>query len=162
MPLPNQTLTQALITEQTCGDACWHAREDICHCSCGGRNHGCLRTDDGQQPVRTRKLKGGMYQLAAVQVYDSDDNHDTSHKIYQLERDLINKGMTDKLWTHGDIYWAEGYRMEQLPTFVKTASESEVNRWPELSAWRNVPFSDVWNRPVVLWLRIDFMGLMNK
>ena len=33
MPIPKQTLIQAMITEQTCGDACWHAKEDICRCS---------------------------------------------------------------------------------------------------------------------------------
>ncbi len=42
----------AYLTEHTCGEACWEAREDICRCACGGRNHGCMRSADGVQPAR--------------------------------------------------------------------------------------------------------------
>jgi hypothetical protein len=157
MPIPSQTIFQAMITEQTCGDACWHAKEDICRCSCGGKNHGCLRTEDGQQPARTRKIKGAMYQLAAVQTHGDDGQN-----LFDLQRKIENTGMTQGLFTHGDLYWAEGYRMEHLPVFIKTASEGEVKRWPELSAWRDVPFADVWNRPQTLWIRIDFIQLVPK
>jgi hypothetical protein len=157
MPIPNQSLIQAMVTEQTCGDACWHAREDICRCSCGGRNHGCLRTEDGQQPSRTRKIKGAMYQLVAVESYESDNKNTTESRIFNLERNIENEGINLKLWTYGDINWAEGYRMEHLPTFVKTASEDEVKRWPELSQWKEVVDKSFWYRPITLWLRIDFV-----
>src|SRR6476660_3896296 len=60
----------AYMTEQTCGDACWHAREDICRCSCGGKNHGCLRDANGDQPVRTSRIDGYMYELRAVGYHD--------------------------------------------------------------------------------------------
>jgi hypothetical protein len=162
MPMPNQTILQAMVTEQTCGDACWHARDEICRCSCGGKNHGCLRTADGEQPNRTRKLKGAMYQLMAIQNYNEEDNLNTANHIYQLERTIEQTGIDKGVFTYGDINWAEGYRMEHLPTYVKTASEGEVKRWPELSAWRDVPFMDVWNRPVTLWVRIDLLHLMPK
>jgi len=56
----------AIFTSQTCGEACWHAREDVCRCSCGGRNHGCLRNGSGARPERTSRISGIMYRLRAV------------------------------------------------------------------------------------------------
>jgi len=56
----------AFPSEATCGEACWEAREDICRCSCGGRNHGCLRSADGVRPERSAKLNGHRYVLKAV------------------------------------------------------------------------------------------------
>jgi hypothetical protein len=56
----------AILTAATCGDGCWHAREEICRCSCGGANHGILTRADGKQPNRTRKVKGELFELVAV------------------------------------------------------------------------------------------------
>lgn len=56
----------AIMTSQTCGEACWHATEDICRCSCGGKNHGCLRNGDGTQPERTCRIGGLRYKLIGV------------------------------------------------------------------------------------------------
>lgn len=56
-------------TNQTCGEPCWHAREDICRCYCGGRNHGCLKTADGIAPTRMAKIDGYMYRLKAFGNY---------------------------------------------------------------------------------------------
>ena len=60
------SLAFAILTGSTCGDNCWHAREEICRCSCGGANHGCLLADGAEQPVRTAKIDGGRYQLAGI------------------------------------------------------------------------------------------------
>ncbi len=54
-------------TQSTCGEACWEAREDICRCSCGGKNHGILRKG-GERPQRTRKMQQYRYTLQAVVV----------------------------------------------------------------------------------------------
>ena len=43
----------------------WHAREDICRCSCGGRNHGILR-NGGEQPERTSRKGRAIYKLIAI------------------------------------------------------------------------------------------------
>ena len=42
---------RSMITGHTCGDACWHARDIECRCSCGGRNHGIMARG-GDQPER--------------------------------------------------------------------------------------------------------------
>ena len=55
----------AVTTGTTCGFACWEAREPVCRCSCGGKNHGILARG-GPRPERTCQIKGSMYRLAAV------------------------------------------------------------------------------------------------
>lgn len=49
----------------TCGIACWTARDDTCHCSCGGANHGCMR-GSGVAPTRSRRIQGQFYELHSV------------------------------------------------------------------------------------------------
>jgi len=158
MPIPNKTILEALYTEQTCGDACWHAKEDICRCSCGGKNHGCLRTEDGEQPARTRRIKDMMYQLVAVS--PSPDvcscANDAYKPIDELHKSIIDRGIAEGKFTFGDIYYAEGYRMHALPCYTKTATDSEIKRWAELSMWRN---TDKWFKPLTLWVRIDMLEL---
>lgn len=61
------------LTGSTCGEACWHAREEICRCSCGGKNHGCLKSGNGEHPERTAKIDGKRYKLAAVGATVHDD-----------------------------------------------------------------------------------------
>jgi hypothetical protein len=69
-PLPGLTRQAtarivAFFTDRTCGEACWKAKEDICRCECGGKNHGIqLRT--GQNGVRAAKIGGHRYELVAV------------------------------------------------------------------------------------------------
>ena len=56
------------LTATTCGSACWEAREDICRCSCGGKNHGIFRhgTEGVERPPRSCKIDGVMYQLEGI------------------------------------------------------------------------------------------------
>jgi len=149
---------KVFITEQTCGDACWHAKEDICRCSCGGRNHGILRSADGIQPSRTRKIKGAMYQLIAVSPSPEVCSCaiDAYRPIENMHKQIENKAIETGLCTFGDIYYAECYRMKHLPVYTKTASASEIERWSELSQWRNC---DKWFKPLTLWLRVDMLEL---
>ena len=69
----------AMITEATCGDSCWTAREDICKCSCNGINHGCLNSPGGLQPNRTSKIDGYRYELKSIGAYS--DLLDITEKI---------------------------------------------------------------------------------
>jgi hypothetical protein len=55
----------ALLTSQTCGEPCWHAREEVCRCSCGGKNHGCLNRGEAR-PERHAKIGGVAYRLEGV------------------------------------------------------------------------------------------------
>ncbi len=55
-----------VLTNTPCNHACWHAKEEACRCSCGGVNHGCLKTANGVIPVRTIKLDGTAHKLVMV------------------------------------------------------------------------------------------------
>ena len=55
-------------TMSTCGEACWEAREDVCRCSCNGKNHGVLRNGN-ERPARTCKIQGYWYELHTVTDY---------------------------------------------------------------------------------------------
>lgn len=95
----------------TCGEACWYAREDVCKCSCGGKNHGILKTKDGKKPERTKHSHGNLYKLVAVtdykNAYDMVTNDYGSFldkfgysKNYPSERMIYNKASESQLkWT---------------------------------------------------------------
>jgi hypothetical protein len=163
MPLPNQTLFQALVTEQTCGDACWHAKEEICHCSCGGRNHGCLRSQNGEQPARTRRIKDAMYQLVAVESYKPNACiAETSHPMYELLRHLDHAAIDAKLFEYYELMGCKSNCDKPLPGYLKSSTESELNRWTELSQWHNnaTELELIRHKPLCLWVRSDLLHLV--
>ena len=55
------------LTATTCADNCWYAREDACSCSCGGANHGIMKSGVNRaEPTRTRRVRRTRYELRAV------------------------------------------------------------------------------------------------
>ncbi|HEY0174458.1 MAG TPA: hypothetical protein VGB98_25805 [Pyrinomonadaceae bacterium] len=148
-------LLQAIITEATCGEGCWEAREDVCRCSCGGRNHGSLRSPDGQRPARTAKIDGRRYVLRAA---DVEGIHDQAAAILATfpPASVSNVGR-DALTGKEIVYryhWKETDKGS--PVRVKPASKDQLARWPELAAWRDRPPFEQYRRPVMLlWLRED-------
>lgn len=101
------------VTGHTCGDACWHARDLICHCSCGGKNHGIFARG-GNQPDRTARINGSMYKLVEVGPYRE-----------------IEKSRMDKTKESGHDWY-----FDPCGPFVrKVATKSQLSKWPELSAY---------------------------
>lgn len=135
----------ALITESTCGEACWKAREDVCRCSCAGKNHGCLQGQE-QRPERTRKLNGYLYQLAAISVRPTTCYAELLHKMDDTKRSIMGRISAAGLWPRHRYESEPGY-----PVKLKTASPSEIARWPEFSGWNP---NDTWP-PVGVWVRCD-------
>jgi len=146
-----------VLTGETCGDACWHAREDICRCSCGGKNHGCLRTADGVQPVRTRRIGGRMYRMVAVESYalrmapgaapicsirPMEDTKDVWDAKVRQQHLAPTK---ERTWNDSGIE----------AVVMKIATKDETARWPELAAWREYPYAGWYDRPLVIWARED-------
>jgi hypothetical protein len=154
----------AFLTEATCGEACWTAREDICRCSCGGKNHGCMRTAEGVRPTRTAKIDGSRYELKAV----------GDRELYR-EAEAINKAngprSVDHVRQEGKIVHTYTYHWHETdagaPARLKSATKDQVAKWPELSAYRdNLP--EVWAKanpnecwaawpglPYLLWVKIQ-------
>jgi hypothetical protein len=122
------TAIAAFLTEATCGEACWHAREDVCRCSCGGKNHGCLRTADGSRPNRTAKIDGYRYELRAVGTYSEMHGEASSVNDNAPKRRI---GSYEYGWDAAE---------KGAPARVKSATQSQFDKWPELKASR-----DTWN-----------------
>lgn len=120
------------ITGSTCGDACWHAREEICHCSCGGANHGVLR-DGGDQPTRTCKIGGQFYELSAIATSWREADDTVTAIINERFPGLHHAG-------YGE-FWPETYR----PVIYRQISATQA-KWPEVMA---VPGAQrlIWSRP---------------
>jgi hypothetical protein len=130
------------ISEHTCGVACWTAKDDICHCSCGGSNHGCLRSGNGQRPIRTAKIDGVRYELKAV----------GGRELYK-EAETINEapeaGYKDVL---GPLKYPWRETDKGAPARIKPANHDQVEKWPELSSWRG---KDLYFHPaILLWVKL--------
>lgn len=135
-------LAFAILTGSTCGDACWHAREEVCRCSCGGKNHGILN-HGGERPKRTARIDGNLYELVAVipgpstgecwkSVFDRTDN--------ERNRIMAERFPNIDTWAYGN------YRQEKtLPVVDRKISESQ-SRWTEVAAIPNANRL-VWARP---------------
>jgi hypothetical protein len=133
----------AILTSHTCGEACWEAREDICRCSCGGKNHGCLRVNGGARPERNSRIDGHAYKLIAVGRYL--DLAPEARKInYAAGWKAIDKPYLvtaeNAYLPDGKPYWRQyRYHWEATdhgaPARLKSATASQRN-WQELSGWR--------------------------
>jgi hypothetical protein len=108
----------------TCGDACWHARDLICVCSCGGKNHGILARGDAQ-PTRTARIGGEMYELIEVGQYAA----------IQARRMAETRACG-----HHWLLDPNG------PWVAKSATKAQVKNWPELSAFGDGAY--------LLWTRV--------
>lgn len=157
----------AVVTSQTCGEACWHAREEVCRCSCGGANHGCLTHADGKRPERTCKMGGHFYKLKAV-----GRRHDIHHEAIEINRAAgyasVDKptlvvgctggsSLTDAeiqaARDRGEHIWWQQYRytwntaQDGSPARLKTPTASQ-KKWQELSGWQSTP------EVYLLWERV--------
>jgi hypothetical protein len=143
----------AFLSQNTCGEACWEAREDVCRCKCGGKNHGCMRTADGTQPQRMAKIDGLHYKLAAV----GEGVYEEAKRI----NDSFGKCRHIGSYSYG---WSETEK--GAPARVKKATKGQLAKWPELAAAREA-IAEVSNQayiytarlwPYLLWVREDGAG----
>jgi len=138
-------------TGTTCGAACWYAREDVCRCSCGGANHGVLLTG-GEQPRRNCLIQGNRYILGMVGSY------------LDCERAMRAFGYSDaakpfrKHYSGGYSYFLDGE--PGAPAWRKTASDSQVTKWPELNGrGRKAPWD---SNASLLWIREDVAATFDR
>ena len=134
---------ESILTGTTCGLACWEAREDICRCSCGGDNHGCLRHEGGVQPARTAKIDGFRYTLIAV---------GNRQEVYSRANPILRANEKPVPYFNGGTITYRLWGTEKGgPARVKPASKTQVENWPELASFRNPQtFRDL---PYLLWLK---------
>lgn len=140
----------SFLSDITCGEACWHAKEEICRCSCGGKNHGCLLELDGSRPVRSCRMGGFQYELAAVgtweQIAIDARNINNAHFPAYVDTTRGTMGGVEQ-----DMHYHYGYNASEdgAPARVKGATSPQIGKWAELSAWL-----DKTERPFLLWRRV--------
>ena len=157
-------MAEYIMTSQTCGEACWHAREDVCRCSCGGKNHGCL-SHGGERPERTSKISGDVYLLQAV-----GKRRDISSDATRINREAGFSSVDKPIYvieSHGDKTkadwdlareqgkdaWVMQYcgiwreTDDGAPARIKNPTSNQLN-WSELAGWKD-------DREVaLLWVRV--------
>lgn len=132
----SNSLLYAIITGATCGDGCWHAREEICRCSCGGKNHGILRDANGKQPQRTCKIDGNFYELVGV-IPASAHWRDVALEVTTV----INERFPNL-----DSFAYGNYRQEKTMPVVDRKVSASQSKWPEVVAVPNAARL-IWSRP---------------
>ena len=137
------TLAFGILTGSTCGDACWHAREDICRCSCGGKNHGIL-TVGGTQPVRNSKIDGNFYELVAV--IPGRNTGECWHEVFQRVEAERNR-IIDERFPNIDCYAYGSYRAEKTMPVVDRKISPAQAKWSEVMAVPNA-YRLIWSRPI--------------
>jgi len=118
---------EIILTTASCGPACWYAREHICRCSCGGRNHGILLVEGAEIPVRQAKIDGILYELHAVDYYNAVS------KIADALKVVVMAGNPEK---YKQVKYF-GYSDPGAVVRVKVATEEQEQKWPELVAFTN-------------------------
>lgn len=142
-------MTDGVLSEQTCGPSCWRAKEDLCHCSCEGRNHGCLKQEydaDGNalpRPPRQMRKYGHMYQLHSI--------HKDGGSAWAAKRDFIKLHPV----TVQGVYHGRSYVREGEAAFDQHATTAQM-KWDELKAL--VDPEHAWRRPYLVWARLDLLA----
>jgi len=146
-------LTVAFLSETTCGEACWHAKEKICKCICGGKNHGILKST-GEQPTRTCKIDGYRYELLAVG--ERKQLHD---EINRLMKALPYRTEHTEIDYQGKKYeyqytWKE--TSAGSPIRIKYATAIQCEKWSELSQFKGLEHFDFYEKsPTLIWKKLD-------
>ena len=118
-----------VLTDHTCNVACWHAKQEICRCSCAGVNHGVLLKDGAEQPVRQREVKHQRYELEAV-IPGWLEAHNYCRDMGVIDTTIAS------------------WRYTQPEMLVQAASKSQIAKWKELESFEE---SD---RPYLIWREI--------
>ena len=135
----------SIITDATCGEGCWTAKEELCKCSCGGNNHGCLLTPEGVQPNRTCKIDGFRYELVEIGKYS---------ELY-TKGERINKE-EGKTKTIGNYTYHSHVTDPGALVRVRAASTIQIRNWIELAIYNKMERIELhYNKPYLLWRRVN-------
>lgn len=139
----------SIFSEITCGEACWHAKEEICKCSCGGKNHGILKTVDGIQPVRTCRITGNRYELVSVGNW-ADGYNEGMELLKPHNPRAVHKINSQLTYTYKWELTDNG-----APYRLRPASRPQISNWAELAPYREMSRIDLYRAaPALLWKRI--------
>lgn len=150
------------LSDITCGENCWNAKEEICRCECGGKNHGIhLR---GENAVRACRINGRRYELVSV-----GKHADLFRQAQALirERDIesgkafVQDGVLMERSTYTGIEriirYSPPVRLDCIaPYELKYASLPQCLKWKELAYFEIADDRDRYHsNAAILWKRED-------
>lgn len=136
-----------------CGPQCWEAKDDVCRCSCGGRNHGIRRNNaPGCEHLKRQLVYDGyIFELANV-----SEPHDMGYGHFSPSR-FDDEAMAANTAAGIQFYYAHTARKHYgyFPVaIVRVATDSQIAKWPELANWRG-KVSPLYGKPYLFWKRRD-------
>lgn len=144
-----------LFSMTACGPACWEARDDVCKCSCGGRNHGVHRHRvPGTAGLKRQKIYSGfIFEFDRVSPPEDRGSGQYGPDVVALDRycqELNTKAGVRHLYAHT----TRNHYGEFPIAIMRQATDAEINKWPELAEWRG-KVNGIYGKPYVVWLRRD-------
>ncbi len=124
------------LTERTCTEACWEARQEVCRCSCSGRNHGCMLVNGAPRPGRTKRVKDTRYRLVAVLSWEDQWDYRPlqrrDHWAFQVVPQGCRWPEAQGADNRAHFAWIEDtYTLEQAQAEMATVKEQETARRKE-------------------------------
>ena len=134
----------------TCNLACWEAREDVCRCQCGGRNHGIVRHGEAS-PGRFCRRKGVDYRLESIHAHYGE-----ADAAKERASDALSQARGDgPLYVDRDgnpqWYTRKEYAFSQL-------APAHAHKWGEVEAFLSThPNRQGWQKPecYLVWKRTE-------
>lgn len=141
------SIALAVLTDRSCGEACWHAREDVCRCECGGSNHGILLKDGTEQPNRHSRIDGVAYELVAIGEY-----RELCQKASQICEEAPEYPTRDYYDSSKMVMKKHNFNHGTWLVQLKPASKAQCVLWNELSAYKGLSNFEFYQRkPYLLW-----------
>jgi len=152
----------AFFSDITCGENCWNAKEEVCRCECGGKNHGIhLR---GENAVRACRIDGRRYELVEVGFRPDllkrteqliRDAEVASGKLQLRDGEYYDQGY-DGNWFKSSYIHPSKYQGHGSQYVLKYASQSQCLKWNELAYFECADEQDRYHKqPAILWKRAD-------
>lgn len=143
-------------SEITCGETCWNAKHEDCHCSCGGANHG-IWLKGGKPVYRTCKHNGVMYRLLAAGKFE---------KLREIQIEELKKYGLMRCYTYANKYFHQTYAdyyckrgdkdTPNFPLVCKFATLAQCDKWHELGEFKGIDKQQrYFLAPALLWEVIE-------
>lgn len=175
----------AFFSNHTCGEACWSAKEEVCRCECGGKNHGIMLRD-GVTGIRAAKIGGYRYELLAVgrhgELTEQGATLTAEHwlamgktkarEYYGDQSDRVLCERPDFFWIDSKDGgkekvkgWIEMHELKGSGSLycVKYATLSQLIRWQELEYFNVYDEQTRYNaKAAILWKRADVPSYLSN
>lgn len=143
-----------------CGDNCWEAKDDLCRCACGGRNHGIRKKQPHCHQIKRSCIAfESVYELLEVEQPANAEN-ELLPTANELCRPILLDNKARTLNKDAGIFYYPRAATDKKPVgylphaILRPLTESQTTKWAEARAWRDInPLSyAIYSKPRALWV----------